>query len=74
MCLSIPAKIISVDGDTAEVSSGGALFRAGIQLIEDPVPGEYILLHAGFAIQKISEKEACDVIDILRQMNAAENE
>ena len=58
MCLSIPAKIISIDGTIAEVSAGGAIFKAGIHMIENARIGDYILLHAGFAIQKISEKEA----------------
>jgi hydrogenase expression/formation protein HypC len=57
MCLSIPAKIISIDGDMAEVSTGGAVFRACIGLIDVPEVGEYILLHAGFAIQRSARKK-----------------
>ena len=53
MCLSIPARIVSIEGNMAKVSAGGALFDAGLQMIENPVVGDYILLHAGFAIQKI---------------------
>jgi hydrogenase expression/formation protein HypC len=62
MCLSIPAKIISIEGSMAEVSVGGTLFKAGLQMIENPKPGDYILLHAGFAIQKISEEDANETI------------
>ena len=69
MCLSIPAKIISIDGDIAEVSSGGAVFKAGLQLLENPEVGEYILLHAGFAIQRISEDEAEETIKLLREIS-----
>jgi hydrogenase expression/formation protein HypC len=69
MCLSIPAKIISVKGDTAEVSAGGALFNADVRMIENPSAGEYILLHAGFAIQKINENDAEDTLKLLREMN-----
>lgn len=69
MCLSIPAKIVSVDGDMAEVSVGGTIFTAGLQMIENPMPGEYILLHAGFAIQKISETEASETLKIFEEMN-----
>jgi hydrogenase expression/formation protein HypC len=68
MCLSVPAQIVSIDGEFAEVSVNGALFRAGIQMIEDPQPGEYILLHAGFAIQKISDQEAEETLSLLHEI------
>jgi hydrogenase expression/formation protein HypC len=65
----MPAKIISVEGDMAEVSVGGTLFKAGLQMIENAKPGDYILLHAGFAIQKISEEDANETIRLLNEMN-----
>lgn len=74
MCLSIPAKIVSIDGNMAEVSAGGAIFRAGLQMIEDARVGDYILLHAGFAIQKINEKEAEETIRLFEEMNNSLNE
>lgn len=73
MCLSIPAKIVSIDGDMAEVSVGGSLFKAGLHMISDAKVGDYILLHAGFAIQKISEQEAAETLKILREMDDALN-
>lgn len=69
MCLSIPAKIVSIDGTMAEVSAGGTLFRAGLHMIEDAKIGDYVLLHAGFAIQKISEKEAEETIRLFDELN-----
>jgi hydrogenase expression/formation protein HypC len=71
MCLSVPAQIVSMDGEFAMVSVNGALFRAGIQMIEDPQPGEYILLHAGFAIQKISDQEAEETLSLLHEISLA---
>lgn len=68
MCLSIPARIISISGSMADVSAGGTIFKAGLQMIENPEVGDYVLLHAGFAIQKISENEALETIHILREM------
>ena len=68
MCLSIPARIISIEGSMAEVSCGGTIFKAGMQMIENPKPGDYILLHAGFAIQKISEEEAAETLRLLKEM------
>lgn len=69
MCLSIPALIVSVEGSMAEVSCGGTIFKAGLQMLENAKPGDYILLHAGFAIQKISEEEAAETLRLLKEMN-----
>jgi len=74
MCLSIPAKIVEINGDMATVSCGGALFPAGLQLIENARPGDYVLLHAGFAIQKISEKEAAETLSVLRELGEINQE
>ncbi len=53
MCLSVPAKVISIKNDTAEVSAGGIILNANLSLVEDVKTGDYILLHTGFALQKI---------------------
>ena len=71
MCLSVPAQIVSIDGEFAKVSVNGALFRAGLQMIENPQPGEFILLHAGFAIQKISDQEAEETLKLLNEISLA---
>jgi hydrogenase expression/formation protein HypC len=74
MCLSIPARIVTIDGTTAEVSAGGTIFKAGLHLIENAVVGDYILLHAGFAIQKISEEEAAVTLKLFEEINNSLNE
>lgn len=68
MCLSLPAKVIEIHGDTADVSVGGTVFKAGLQMIDDVKPGDYILLHAGFAIQKINPGEAEEILRLLGEM------
>ncbi|HOU03214.1 MAG TPA: HypC/HybG/HupF family hydrogenase formation chaperone [Bacteroidales bacterium] len=73
MCLSIPVKIISIKDSIAEVSAGGTIFKAGLQMIEDAKPGDYVLLHAGFAIQKISEEEAEETIRIFKEIHDSNN-
>jgi len=73
MCLSIPARIVSIEGSMADVSAGGAIFKAGMQMIENPEVGDYILLHAGFAIQKISEEDAVETLKVLREIDEAMN-
>jgi len=74
MCLSVPARIISIDGSMAEVSCGGTIFKASLQMIENAKPGDYILLHAGFAIQKISDEEATETLRLLKEMKDAMDE
>jgi hydrogenase expression/formation protein HypC len=73
MCLSIPVKIISIEGNMADVSAGGTVFKAGLHMIENANVGDYVLLHAGFAIQKISEEEAEETIKLLREMDDSFN-
>lgn len=67
MCLSIPAKIDSIDGDMAQVNVGGVTYKASLQLLDDVQVGDYILLHTGFAIQKISEEEAAETLGIFKE-------
>jgi len=68
MCLSLPARVIEIAGDMASVSVGGTLFKAGLQLLDDVKPGDYVLLHAGFAIQKINQVEAEEILRLLEEM------
>jgi hydrogenase expression/formation protein HypC len=74
MCLSIPARIIKINGPVAEVSVGGTIFRAGLQMVQNAVVGDYVLLHAGFAIQIISEEEAIETLKLLDETGDALNE
>ncbi len=74
MCLSIPARIVSVDEDYAVVSFGGNTFRAGVQLLDDVRPGDYVLLHAGFAIQKLDPAEAEETLRLIDEMQDPGND
>lgn len=57
MCLAVPARIIECNGETAVVEIGGVRRQANVAFIDDPKVGEYLLLHAGFAIRKWSEDD-----------------
>ena len=74
MCLSIPAKVVSISGEMADVSVGGTIFKAGLQMVENIQVGDYVLLHTGFAIQKISEDEAKETMKILGEIQDVMNE
>jgi len=64
MCLSIPAKVKTIDGEMAVVSVGGTEYNASLQMLEDVKVGDYILLHTGFAIQKISPEDAEETLKL----------
>ena len=66
MCLAVPMKIVEIKGDEGFVESGGLKRRANFSLIKSPGIGEYVLLHAGFAIEKVKEKEAQKTLKVLR--------
>jgi hydrogenase expression/formation protein HypC len=74
MCLSVPARVISIEGKVAEVSIGGSVFKTGIHMVDNIEVGDYILLHTGFAIQKINEKEALETLRLLQEMDDIINE
>lgn len=74
MCLSVPAKILSIKGDKARVSLGGAEYNAALNLLDDVKVGDYVLLHSGFAIQKIDEEEAMETLQLLDEVIKKEKE
>jgi hydrogenase expression/formation protein HypC len=73
MCLSIPAKVVDINENIAEVSVGGTIFKAGLQLVENVGVGDWVLLHTGFAIQKLDESEALEKLKILKEIKDAQS-
>jgi len=72
MCLAIPAKIVEIKNDMATVDMEGTRREASLLLIENPAPGDYVMIHAGFAIHKIDETEAMESLRILRELASFE--
>ncbi len=68
MCLAVPARIIRIEGDMATVEVEGVRRDASIMLLEGPRVGDYVIVHAGFAIQKLDEREALMTLDLLREI------
>ncbi len=59
MCLAVPSMVIEKDGLIATVDSGGTRLRVSLLLLPEEVqPGDYVLVHAGFAIQKVDKDSA----------------
>ncbi len=68
MCVAIPMKLIEIHGDRGIVEAGGMQSEIGLHLLEDLRVGDYVLVHAGFAIQKVDEKEAQTTLALLKEM------
>lgn len=74
MCLGVPGKIITIDSSNAmlpmaRISFGGVIKETCLAYVPDAQIGEYVIVHAGFALSKLNEDEAQEVFDLLKQMD-----
>jgi hydrogenase expression/formation protein HypC len=69
MCLGIPVKIVSRQDQRGIAEISGVTREIDLRLLEDVNVGDYVILHAGFGIQKIDEREALETLTLLRQMS-----
>jgi len=68
VCLGIPAKVISIDESKhGKVDYLGTKVRTNFSLLEDISVGDWVILHAGFAISKLDENEARETLELLRE-------
>ena len=67
MCLAVPAKILEIKGKYAKVDFGGLTKEVDISLVDAKV-GHYVIIHAGFAIQIMDEKEAEETLAMFNEM------
>lgn len=68
MCIAVPARIENIEGDKATVNYGGVTMKTNITFIEKPEVGDYVLIHAGCAIEKINEEEALETLKLFDEM------
>ena len=68
MCLAIPAKIIEINDQMGTIDMEGTRRDVSLLLLEEPRVGDYVIVHAGFAIHKIDESEAMESLKVLREM------
>jgi len=71
MCLAVPMKLVEIRGDRGIADIGGVKREVGLQLLESPSAGDYVLVHAGFAIQKVDEAEALKTLALFRELDLA---
>ncbi len=77
MCLAVPGEIIEILGDDpltrmARVSFGGVVREASLAYVPEAKPGDYVLVHAGFALQTVDEEEARRTLELFEQLGEAE--
>ncbi len=73
MCLAIPSKVTIIDGDMATIEVGGVTRAVSLMLLSDDVVlGDYVIVHAGFAIHKVDPEEAEESLKLFRQLMAGE--
>ncbi|MCF6248278.1 MAG: HypC/HybG/HupF family hydrogenase formation chaperone [Desulfobacula sp.] len=73
MCLAVPSRIIEINDTIARVDVDGVVRETSLMLLDDPKIGEYVIVHAGFAINKVDEKAALQTLQDMRNILAAEN-
>ena len=71
MCLAVPAKVLAITGSVARVAVGGVERDASLMLLPEAKLGDYVLVHAGFAMQIVEEKDAEETYALLAEMKGA---
>ncbi len=77
MCLAIPGKIVEIvdqENHIAKVDVGGVRRNVNIGMLEDTGVGDYVLIHVGFAMSKVDEKEAEETLRLLQELGSYEEE
>jgi len=68
MCLAVPLRIKELDGTDAVVERDGVSRRVKVNFIREPKVGDYVMVHAGLAIEKVNEKQAEEDLEAFREL------
>jgi hydrogenase expression/formation protein HypC len=68
MCLGVPGEVLSIKENFAEVDFGGIKREVSLLLCPDVKEGDYVLIHVGFAIQRLDEEEALETLRLLEEL------
>ena len=68
MCLAIPMKVVEIEGPVAQVAEGGVRRSARVDLIEGVKVGDYVIIHAGVAIDRLDPEEARETLKLFEEM------
>ncbi len=71
MCLGIPMQLVERDGNDGVAEAGGIRKNVRLDLIEDVCIGDYVLIHTGYAIEKLDEREAIETLELIKKVYRA---
>jgi hydrogenase expression/formation protein HypC len=74
MCLAIPSRVIQIKDKLAKVDVDGVVREASLMLLDDVKIGDYVIVHAGFAISKVDEEAALQTLEDMRTILAADSQ
>jgi hydrogenase expression/formation protein HypC len=75
MCLAIPAKVVELsEGEMATVALEGVKKRISVALVDGVVPGDYVLVHVGYALHKVSPEEAARTLALMAEAGVLQEE
>lgn len=69
MCLAVPARVVSIEGQEAEVDLSGVRRRISVVLTPEVRVGDYVVIHTGFAINVLDEQEAEETLKLFRELD-----
>lgn len=71
MCLAVPGEVIEISGKEAKVNFGGVQREVRIDTLDNVETGEYVIVHTGFAIEKLDKEEAEKTLEVWKEMEEA---
>ncbi len=74
MCLAVPMQVKEIDGDTAICEIDGVRRNASLMMLDDVSIGDFVLIHAGFAIERLDPEEAGNTLDLLREIASSDED
>ncbi len=74
MCLAVPMKVVSIENNSAQVSSGGLETQVSIDLTPEAAVGDYVIVHAGFAIQRLDAEDALATLEVFDRLEKSWSE
>jgi hydrogenase expression/formation protein HypC len=73
MCLAIPMRVVATEGSRGRVASGGIETEISLDLTPEAAVGDYVIVHAGFAIQRLDREEAEETLEIFSRLEQSWN-
>lgn len=71
MCLAVPLKVVNIEGNTAQAEIEGVKRTIRIDFVKDVKAGDYVIVHAGFAIEKLKEEDAIENLRLIKEVTDA---